>query len=231
MHIVFISLFPEIFTPYLQTSILGRALEKGLFSFSTVNPRDFATDKHKSVDDRPFGGGAGMVMRADILEKALLTAFERQRLDIKNYDRLHHQVLVMSAGGEVFTQRKARNYANLDTLFFICGHYEGIDQRFIHQYADGELSIGQYVLTGGELPALAITDSIVRLIPGAVGDELSTEEESYSLESNDKLLVEYPHYTRPAVFNGMAVPEVLVNGNHAEIRKWRLQQAKERTNH
>lgn len=213
----------------MKSSILGRAFDKHVFSYSVVNPRDFATDTHKSVDDHPYGGGAGMVMRADILEKALLHSFKMAEISPEFYDRSKHLVVVMSAAGELYTQKRAQEFTTVETIFLICGHYEGIDERFIEMYCDVQLSIGAYVLTGGEVPALAVADSVIRLLPGALGDARSFEEESYSLMHDEELLVEYPHYTRPSVFNDVSVPEILMSGNHAAIAAWRLEQARLRT--
>jgi tRNA (guanine37-N1)-methyltransferase len=170
-----------------------------------------------------------MVMRADILEKALLHAFSLASLESTSYDRSRHHVVTLSAAGTLFTQSRAVSFTKLESIFFVCGHYEGIDQRFIDHYSDSEISIGEYVLTGGELPAAVIADSVVRLLPNALGDSSSSEQESFSLKDERGVLLEYPHYTRPAVFNGVPVPDVLLSGNHKAITDWRFAQSREIT--
>jgi tRNA (guanine37-N1)-methyltransferase len=225
MDFHFITLFPEVIENVLGHSILKRAVSSNVYRYTITNPRDFATDKHKSVDDRPYGGGPGMVMRADILEKALLDVFEKNSIS-REYSRDEIKVMVMSASGELYSQNKASAYSALKTIILISGHYEGIDQRFIDQYADEEISIGQYVLTGGELPSLVIADSIIRLLPGALGSDESLEDESF--KDGSSLFLDYPHFTRPDEFNGVSVPTVLVGGNHAQIKEWRMAQSKER---
>ena len=216
MKITFITLFPEIFPPLLNFSILKRAQAKGLVEFEVVNLRDFGQGVHKIVDDRPYGGGVGMVLKADILTKALSSITHN-----KNQKPL---TILTSASGIPFKQSKARELSKLEHLIIICGHYEGIDQRFIDKYVDEEISIGDYVLTGGELPALVMADSITRLIKGVLEKEEATLEESF--EQN---LLEYPHYTRPEAFEGQKVPEVLLSGNHKEIKSWRDLKALEKT--
>lgn len=229
MNLYFISLFPDIFEANLSKSIIGRALVNALFSFKCYNPRDFSIDKYRHVDDHPYGGGKGMVLRADILERTLKKAFDDAGLDIKSYDKSKTYVITTVAGGTEYTQQLAQKYSMLDNIFVVCGHYEGIDQRFIDLYSDAEISIGSYVLTGGELPALVIADSILRLLPGVLGSDESSMEESYGIFDNGETLVEYPHYTRPAEFNNISIPSVLTSGNHSEIAKWRLEQSKLRT--
>ncbi len=214
MKISIITLFPETFTP-LHSSILKRAQTKGKFELELINLRDFGEGVHQVVDDRPYGGGAGMVLKADILAKAL-----KSILKIKN-SKL--KILLTSASGTPYSQAKAQQLSKLDHLIIICGHYEGIDQRFIDKYVDEELSIGDYVLTGGEIPAMAIADSVVRLIPGVLKDEV-TINESFSMYN-----LEYPHYTRPEDFQGDKVPAVLLSGNHKEIATWRTQKSLEKT--
>jgi tRNA (guanine37-N1)-methyltransferase len=214
MKISFITLFPEMLALTLNTSILGRAQKKRLVEFELINLRDFGDGPHQIVDDRPYGGGAGMVLKADILTKALTS--------ITGYANAH--VLLTSAGGYVFNQKKAREYSKLKHLIIICGHYEGVDQRFIEKYVDEEITIGDYVLTGGELPSLVIADSITRLIPKVLDKEEATLQESF--ENN---LLEYPHYTRPEEFEGLKVPEVLLSGHHKNIDQWRNQQSLKKT--
>lgn len=213
MKITFITLFPEIFPQLLNFSILKRAQTKGLIEFEVVNLREFGEGVHKIVDDRPYGGGAGMVLRVDILSAAVAK--------IKNQKS---KIVLTSASGIPFKQKTARRLSKEDHLVLICGHYEGIDQRFIDKYVDEEISIGDYVLTGGELPALIIADSITRLLPGVLEKPDATLEESFE---ND--LLEYPHYTRPEIFEGIGIPDVLLSGNHAQIKKWRTEKSIEKT--
>ena len=211
MKLSIITLFPEVFHPILNSSILKRAQEKGLVNFKLINLRDFGEGKHQQVDDRPYGGGAGMVLRADILAKAV-------------HKVRSHKIILMSASGKPYKQTKAREFSKLKHLIIVCGHYEGIDQRFIDKYVDEEISIGDYVLTGGEVPAMVIIDSISRLIPGVLQKPEAIINESFS-----EGLLEYPQYTRPEEFEGEKVPEVLLSGNHAEIKKWRSQKSLEKT--
>ncbi len=220
MRISIITLFPEVFEPILNSSILKRAQKKGLVEFELVNLRDFGEGRHKIVDDRPYGGGVGMVLRADILAKAItfITNFDAT---VQNY------VILTSASGRPYQQAKAQEFSQLDHLIVVCGHYEGVDQRFIDKYVDEEISIGDYVLTGGEIPAMVIADSITRLIPGVLEKEEATAEESFSPTTSGQL--EYPHYTRPEEFEGEKVPEILLSGNHGEIKKWRAQKSLEKT--
>ncbi len=215
MKISIITLFPEVFDPILNTSILKRAQSKGKISFELINLRDFGEGKHQVVDGRPYGGGAGMVLRADILAKAV------KSLKIENCKL---KIILMSASGYPYKQKKALELSKLDHLIIICGHYEGVDQRFIDKYVDEEISIGDYVLTGGEIPAMVIVDSVVRLIPGVLEKPEAIINESFS-----ENLLEYPHYTRPEEFEGEKVPEVLLSGNHAEIAKWRKQKSQQLT--
>lgn len=213
MKITFITLFPEIFPQFLNFSILKRAQAKGLIEFEVADLRQFGIGVHKNVDDRPYGGGAGMVLKADILTLAL-----------KKHKTRDSKVILTSASGVQFKQKTARLLSGDTHLIIICGHYEGIDQRFIDKYVDLEISIGDYVLTGGELPALIIADSITRLLPGVLEKEEATLEESF--ENN---LLEYPHYTRPEEFEGVKVPDVLLSGNHKAIKDWRAEKALEKT--
>lgn len=221
MRFTILTLFPEAIEPYLAASILGRAREAGHLTTKLVNIRDFARDTHKTVDDTPYGGGAGMVMKIEPIDKAL-RALNDQAPMTKN-----RRIVVLSARGEPFTQAKAHEYASLDELVLICGRYEGIDQRVADHLADEELSLGPYVLAGGEIAALAVLEATARLIPGVLGNEESLVEESFtSTTSNLKLTtsIEYPQYTKPADYKGWQVPDVLLSGNHAEIAKWRKQQ-------
>lgn len=213
MRIAFITLFPEIFPTLLNFSILKRAQQKGLVEFELVDLRKFGQGTHLTVDDKPYGGGTGMVLKADVLAAALASVKKDSS-----------KVLLTSASGKTFKQSGAREFSKLEDIIIICGHYEGVDQRFIEKYVDEEISIGDFVLTGGELPALVLADSITRLLPGVLEKEDATTEESF--ENN---LLEYPHYTRPEVFEEMKVPDILLSGNHQEIKKWRLEQSVEKT--
>lgn len=230
MKISIITLFPEVFEPILNTSILKRAQKKGLVEFELINLRDFGEGKHQIVDGRPYGGGAGMVLRADILSKALkkATVDSKQVTDQKlKTENCKLKTILMSASGKPYKQAKAQQLSKLDQIVIVCGHYEGVDQRFIDKYVSEEISIGDYVLTGGEIPAMVITDSITRLIPGVLEKEEATLEESFSANISGQL--EYPQYTRPDEFKGEKVPEVLLSGNHAQINKWRSQKSLEKT--
>lgn len=213
MKISIITLFPEVFDPILNSSILKRAQNKGLVTFELINLRDFGEGKHKIVDGRPYGGGAGMLFRADILAKALSSIINHKSL-----------IILTSASGQPYKQVKAKEFSKLNHLVIICGHYEGVDQRFIEKYVDEEISIGDYVLTGGEIPAMVIVDSVVRLISGVLKKAEAIQNESFSWN-----LLEYPQYTRPEEFEKMKVPEVLRSGNHAEIAKWQKEKAWEKT--
>ncbi len=213
MRIAFITLFPEIFPTLLNFSILKRAQQKKLIEFELVDLRKFGQGTHLTVDDKPYGGGTGMVLKADVLAAALASVKKESSM-----------VLLTSASGKTFKQSAAREFSKLEDIIIICGHYEGVDQRFIEKYVDEEISIGDFVLTGGELPALILADSITRLIPGVLEKEDATTEESF--ENN---LLEYPHYTRPEVFEEMKVPDILLSGNHQEIKKWRFEQSVEKT--
>ncbi|MNS27067.1 tRNA (guanine-N(1)-)-methyltransferase [compost metagenome] len=213
MHIDFLTLFPEMFG-YLDMSILKRAQAAGVVSFGVHDMRDQATNRHRTVDDRPFGGGVGMVLKPDIVKKAL------DELALPPNAR----VLVTTPQGRVFDQPFAKELAHAEHLVFLCGHYEAFDERVHDHLVTDEVSIGDYVLTGGELPALVMTDAIVRLRPGAVGKEASAHEDSFYHG-----LLDYPHYTRPAEFEGWDVPGVLMGGNHADVETWRRQEALKRT--
>lgn len=235
MKISIITLFPEMFSPVLNSSILGRAQKKGLIEFELINLRDFGEGKHQVVDDRPYGGGAGMVLKPDVLTRALKSVIrlsnpsKKTKFKIKN---LKFKIILMSASGVPFKQSKAQEFSRLNHLIIICGHYEGVDQRFIDKYVDEEISIGDYVLTGGEIPAMAIVDSVVRLIPGVLEKPEAVENESfstYTLYPKPYPLLEGPQYTRPEEFEGEKVPKVLLSGNHAGIQKWRKEKGLEKT--
>jgi len=198
-----LTLFPEMFDS-LNQSILGRAVEKDLININLINIRDFSKDKHKKVDDTPYGGGAGMVIRPDVVYDAYKS--------IKDEDA---KVIYMSPQGKVLNQEKVKSLSKEKHLVILCGHYEGIDQRVLDEIIDEEISIGDYVLTGGEIPAMVLIDSVSRYVEGVISNE-STEEESFSNN-----LLEYPQYTRPEIFNGKQVPDILKSGHHENIRKWR----------
>jgi len=212
MKIDVLTLFPEMFTGPLDVSMVARARKAGLLDLQIRNLRDWTHDRHKTVDDRPFGGGPGMVLKPEpVFEAVEALASEKTR------------VLMMAPTGRVFTQAMARELAGEEHLLFLCGSYEGFDER-IRTLIDDELSIGDYVLTNGGLPAMVIIDAVTRLLPGVLGHDESAHDESFSHG-----LLEYPHYTRPAEFREMKVPDVLLSGNHAEIEKWRREQSKRRT--
>ena len=210
MRIDILTIFPEMFSGPFEESMVKRAREDGKVEIKIHNLRDWSEDKHKSVDDRPYGGGAGMVMRVDVIDRAL----DDLKLKMKSEKC---KVVLMSAKGKNYTQQDAKAYTQLEQLILIAGHYEGVDERVAKFLVDEELRIGDYVLTGGELPAMVVVDSVVRLLPGVLGNEASATEESHSQPG----YLEYPQYTRPEEYNGWRVPEVLLGGNHAEIEKWR----------
>lgn len=207
-----LTLFPEIPKAFFETSIMKKAVEKGIIAYDLVNIRDFATDKHHTCDDSPYGGGAGQLMMTEPLGRAL---------DSVKASRKH--VIYVTPSGKQFTQSKALELSRKDELVIVCGRYEGIDQRIIDYYVDDEISIGDYVMSSGEVSATVIIDTVYRLIDGVISSE-SLDEESYS----DGLL-EYPQYTRPPVYKDMEVPDVLLSGNHEKIRKWRLKKRLEKT--
>ncbi|MGH9856935.1 MAG: tRNA (guanosine(37)-N1)-methyltransferase TrmD [Acidobacteriota bacterium] len=213
MHFDILTLFPDIVDGYLAASTVGRAKKHGIITTQSWNMRDFTSDTHKTVDDTPYGGGAGMVMKIEPIDCAL-QALTHQLPPVTPNKR---RVVVVSARGKQFTQQTAHTYARLDQLILICGRYEGIDQRVADHLADEEVSIGPYVLAGGELPALAILEATARLVPGVLGNERSLALESH----NEPGFIESPQYTKPEEYNGWKVPEVLLSGNHEEIRKWR----------
>ncbi len=206
-----LTLFPEMFPGPLGLSLAGRALESGIWSLSALNLRDFATDRHQTVDDAPFGGGPGMVMRADVVDRALSVAAARAP---------GAALICLSARGNLLTQARARTLAAGPGVVLLCGRFEGIDQRVIEAWRIEELAVGDVVLSGGEPAAILLLDACVRLLKGVVGAQASLEEESF-----EQGLLEYPQYTRPQLWNGMAVPEVLLSGHHDRIRAWRRSQA------
>ena len=215
MKIDVLTLFPAMFAGPLDESIIKRARDAGLLDLKIHQLRDYTHDRHKTVDDRPFGGGPGMLLKPEpIFEAVEAIARETTR------------VILLSPAGRPFDQAIARELSGQPDLLLVTGHYEGFDERIREQLADDELSIGDYVLTNGALPAMVVIDAVVRLMPGVLGDDESSKEESFSAGSPG---LEYPQYTRPAEFRGMKVPEVLLSGHHAEIAKWRAEQAKQRT--
>lgn len=213
-----LTIFPEIVKPYLKGSIMGRAQDAGAIEFGVHNIRDFADNKHERVDDTPYGGGAGMVMQVE----PIFNAVENIKLKIKNGElkigkEMNTRIILLSAKGKRYTQRDAERLKEYDNLILICGRYEGVDERVAQHIAHEEISIGDFVLTGGELGAMVMVDSIVRLLPGVLGNKNSILYESHNVDGYK----EYPQYTKPEEFNGWQVPKVLLSGNHAEIVKWR----------
>lgn len=223
MRFDIITLFPEMFTP-LTISIIGRAAKRGVVEVVTHNLRQWGFDRHGNVDDSPYGGGPGMVLRVDVTDRAIEAVKSK-------VERGKSRVILPTAHGKPFTQADAERLAKYDRLIFLCPHYEGVDER-IRVLVDEEFSIGDYVLTGGELPAMVMIDAIARLIPGALGKEESKVEESFSpvdTPQGKKRLLEYPQYTRPEEYKGKKVPKILLSGHHGEVAKWRKEQALQRT--
>lgn len=208
-----ITIFPGMLDGFIGASMMKRAAAMDAVKFRTIDLRDFTTDRHRTTDDRPYGGGPGMVMKADPIFKA-----------VESIKRPASRVILMSPSGRVFKQDIAREFTAAPHLIFICGHYEGIDERVREALVDDEISIGDYVLTNGVLPAAVVIDAVVRLLPGVLGGEGAAEQESFSIG-----LLEYPHYTRPEEYRGMRVPDVLLSGDHAAIERWRQAQARSRT--
>ena len=214
MRIDVVTLFPGMFAGPLDESIVARARKAGIVDLGIHNLRDWTADRHRTADDRPFGGGVGMVLKPEPLFKAV----DALRLGPESH------VVLLTPQGELLRQPVVAELAEQTHLILICGHYEGIDERFVEHAVDREVSIGDYVLSGGELPAMVLIDAVVRLLPGALGSPDSAGDESHSHG-----LLEYPHYTRPAEFRGWRVPDILISGNHAEVDRWRREQARERT--
>ena len=241
MRVDVLTLFPEMFAGVFGSSILGKAQDKGIVSFNAINFRDYAGNKHGTVDDTPYGGGAGMVLKPEPIFRAVEDLLGRQ-VDGDTGDSAEHpavaaepdlaanpsvrppRIILMCPQGETFTQKKAEELAQEDHLIFICGHYEGYDERIRQHLVTDELSIGDYVLTGGELPAMVVIDSVTRLLPGVLGNETSAITDSFSTG-----LLEYPHYTRPVEFRGWRVPDILLSGHHANVDEWRRKEALRRT--
>ncbi len=220
MKITILTLFPEMFAGPFDHSIIKRAQEKKLVSIEFCNIRDFGIGKHKLVDDTPYGGGIGMVMRADVIANAIQhvkKTFTQTHPDGKQY------IILMSARGKTFTQQMAQEYTRYDHIIIICGHYEGVDERIIH-FIDAEISIGDFILTGGELPSMLITDAVVRLLPGVL-KKGATEHESFTYNVDNQEILEFPQYTKPSTFDSYDVPPVLLSGNHKVIEEWRKKQA------
>jgi tRNA (guanine37-N1)-methyltransferase len=219
MRVDVVTLFPEIFAGFLDASFVGRGRSGGQLDVRFRSPRDFGLGKHKSVDDTPYGGGSGMVMRVDVLSACMESLDADAPAGVKA-----HRVL-MTPQGRPFDQAKARELAARDAVMLVCGRYEGFDER-VRSHVDEEISLGDFVMTGGEVAAMAVIEACVRLLPGVLGNEASTEEESHSPEVG---LLEYPQYTRPASYRGAGIPEMLTSGHHAEIAKWRRAEAERKT--
>lgn len=214
MKISILTLFPEMFSGPFDYSIINRAKEKGLVEIKFVNIRDFGIGRHKMVDDKPFGGGVGMILRVDVIDKALKKV---KRGKSKGESQ---KTILLDARGKTFTQNKARELAKLDQLILIAGHYEGVDERVKKKLVDETVSIGDYILTGGEIPTMVIVDCVVRLIPGVLAKPEATKFESFSTKS----YLEHPQYTRPQVYRSWSVPEILLSGNHKKIGEWKIKE-------
>jgi len=254
MKISIITLFPKMISSFFEESIVKKAKEKGLVEIELINLRDFAVDSYGTVDDRPYGGGAGMVLRIEPVYKAVQSVISNSQFLISkqssNFQKPISKIILTSPKGRIFTQEKAKEYAKLDHLVIICGHYEGVDERVLN-FVDEEVSLGDFVMTGGEITAAAITDAVCRLVPGVLKKDEASKIESFFEVSVDKLiealgedkilkklkekgvkkvkLLEYPQYTRPEIFLGFKVPKILLSGNHKEIEIWRLKKAYEET--
>jgi len=217
MKIDIITIFPQIFDSYFNESIISRAKKKGTISIAVHDLRDFTSDKHRKVDDTPYGGGAGMVLKVEPIFKAVGSLKGEA-----SEGKMKTRTILFSAKGKRYTQAVARRLSEYDRLIMICGRYEGVDERVAEHVADEEISIGDFVLTGGELSAMVVADSVSRLVPGVLGNEDSLKFESHSVEG----YLEYPQYTKPEVFDGLKVPEILLSGHHGEIEKWREEKSK-----
>jgi len=246
MRFDLITIFPEFFAGPLEHGIVRRAREGGIIRVNVQDLREFTLDRHRTVDDRPFGGGEGMVLKPEPLFEAVESLLGHSVGNAAAKSALDRStaIVLLSASGKRFTQETARRYAQLDRVVFICGRYEGVDERVAEHLATEEISIGDFVLSGGELPAALVLDAVTRLLPGALGNQASSENESFSLLeraensptgalhkalSHGRTVLDFPHYTRPADYRGWKVPEVLVGGNHAEVAKWRQRMALEKT--
>jgi tRNA (guanine37-N1)-methyltransferase len=243
MRFDLITIFPEFFVGPFDHGILRRARETGLVEVNVQDLRVFTKDRHRTVDDRPFGGGEGMVLKPEPLFEAVESLLGRSVGDAKGPTAREPKtaIVLMSAAGRLFDQETARHYAQLGRIIFICGRYEGVDERVAEHLATEEISIGNFVLSGGELPAMLVIDAVTRLIPGALGNEASSQNESFSSSHGHQTdakhqsrvasqrILDFPHYTRPAEYRGWSVPEVLIGGNHSEVAKWRHAAALEKT--
>jgi tRNA (guanine37-N1)-methyltransferase len=241
MRFDLITIFPEFFAGPLDHGILRRARESGLVEVHVQDLRVFTKDRHRTVDDRPFGGGEGMVLKPKPLFEAVEALLGQSVSDASKPRTTadpKSAIVLMSAAGKLFRQETARRYAQLERIIFICGRYEGVDERVAEHLATDEISIGDFVLSGGELPAMMIVDAVTRLLPGTLGNEASSQNESFSADvpgdarasrGTNHTLLDFPHYTRPAEYRGWSVPEVLIGGNHAEVAKWRRAAAIEKT--
>src|SRR3989344_5575134 len=216
MQITILSLFPEMFAGPFDHSIIKRASDKRLITIACLSIRSFATDAYKTVDDHPYGGGHGMILRVDVMDRAIQYAK-------KSVPNKTSHVILLDTQGIPYTESHAVKLSTYQHLILVCGHYEGVDER-IRSLVDEEITIGDYVLTGGELPAMVITDTVVRLLPGVVGNKASTTDESFSAG-----LLEYPQYTRPAEYKGKKIPKILLSGDHAAVNKWRAEESRKRT--
>lgn len=227
MKITILTLFPEMFESPFNYSIIKRAKERMLASINFINIRDFGKGPHKIVDDRPYGGGAGMVLRVDVLEKALESAI----LQCRSKNKCREKVILLDPQGKTFNQKIAQRLSKYDHLILICARYEGIDER-IRKIVDEEISIGDYVLTGGELPAMVLTDAILRLVPKVLGKDASSKTESFQkikIDGKNVAILEYPQYTRPQIYKNLRVPKILLSGDHKKIAGWRQNLALKRT--
>lgn len=243
MRFDLITIFPEFFTGPLDHGIVRRARESGLVEVRVQDLREFTKDRHRTVDDRPFGGGEGMVLKPEPLFEAVESLLGQSASDASKPGAAASQtaIVLLSAAGKLFRQQTARQYAQLERIIFICGRYEGVDERVAEHLATEEISIGDFVLSGGELPAMLVLDAVTRLLPGALGNEASSQNESFSAtgdpavgggpesRATSRVLLDFPHYTRPAEYRGWSVPEILIGGNHAEVAKWRRSAAVEKT--
>jgi tRNA (guanine37-N1)-methyltransferase len=241
MRFDLITIFPEFFAGPLEHGIVRRARENGLVEVRVQDLREFTKDRHRTVDDRPFGGGEGMVLKPEPLFEAVESLLGHDVGDATRQIAADPRtaVVLMSAAGKLFNQETARKFAGMERIIFVCGRYEGVDERVAEYLATDEISIGDFVLSGGELPAMMIVDAVTRLLPGALGNEASSQNESFSADASgdagrdsrgrNHSLLDFPHYTRPAEYRGWNVPEVLIGGNHAEVAKWRRAAALEKT--
>ncbi|OGY26251.1 MAG: tRNA (guanosine(37)-N1)-methyltransferase TrmD [Candidatus Woykebacteria bacterium RBG_16_43_9] len=224
-----LTLFPNFFKDPLSTSLISRAIKSGILNVQTHNIRDFGVGKHKQVDDRPFGGGPGMVLKPDVLASSLKSVVDYSK---EHSAKIKPYVVLLDPAGNLFSQKKARNLAGEKWLVLICGHYEGVDERFKEEFVDEEISIGDYILTGGEPAALVVIDSVSRLLPGFLGKKESALLESFNkvkVKDKNLTLLDYPVYTRPETFENKRVPDTLLTGNHKKIEQWRLDKSLEKT--